>query len=290
MTRPIAMVTGAGGFIGRHVVRAFEGDGYQAVPVGRGTEHTTLSSEQLAPLIDNVSVVVFCAGGSSVGQSIDAPFADFEKSVPPLAATLELLRTRAPSARLVFLSSAAVYGHADQFPTREDSPARPISPYGFHKRVGEQLCSSWAGSYGLQIAIVRLFSVYGPGLRKQLLWDACRKARAGERRFAGTGGEMRDWLHVDDAVTLIMAAARTASNDVPLINGGTGVPTTVASVVGEVFAALDAGAPEFIGGDRPGDPPRYVADISRASALGWQPRVDVSRGVRDYVRWFVEQG
>ncbi|MCU1281518.1 MAG: putative nucleoside-diphosphate-sugar epimerase protein, partial [bacterium] len=265
-------------------------DGYEVVSVGRGTERATLSGEQLAPLIDNVSVVVFCAGGSSVGQSIDAPFVDFDNSVPPLAATLELLRTRAPSARLVFLSSAAVYGHADHFPTREDSPARPISPYGFHKRIGEQLCSSWAGSYGLQVAIVRLFSVYGPGLRKQLLWDACRKARAGQRRFAGTGGEIRDWLHIDDAVALIMAATRAAANDAPVINGGTSVPTTVASIVADVFAALDAGVPEFIGGGRPGDPPRYVADISRASALGWLPRVEVKRGVRDYVRWFVEQG
>ena len=284
------MVTGGGGFIGAHVVRALLAEGYEVFAVGRSTEHAVLNGERLAPLVDRVSLVVFCAGGSSVGQSIDAPLADFEKTVPPLAETLELLRTRAPAARLVFLSSAAVYGHADHFPTSEEAPARPISPYGFHKRIGEELCSSWARNYGLSAAVVRLFSVYGPQLRKQLLWDACNKARAHEPRFLGTGREVRDWLHVDDAVALILAAAHAASREVPIINGGTGVPTTVAAVVGEVFAALGAGTPEFVGGGRPGDPPQYLADISRASALGWQPRIDVQRGVREYVRWFVEQG
>jgi UDP-glucose 4-epimerase len=289
MTRPIAMVTGGGGFIGRHVGQALVNEGYDAVAVGRSTEHPLMTSETLAPLFDRLSLVVFCAGGSSVGQSIDAPLADFEKSVPPLAAVLELMRTRAPSARLVFLSSAAVYGHADHVPTSEDAAPHPISPYGVHKRISEELCSSWARNYGLRAAVVRLFSVYGPGLRKQLLWDACRKARAGERRFAGTGREVRDWLHVDDAAALILAAAAAASPDVPIVNGGTGVPTTVAAVVGDIFAALGAGMPEFVGGGRPGDPATYLADISRASSLGWRPRIDVQRGVHEYVRWFAEQ-
>lgn len=289
MARPIAMVTGGGGFIGRYVARALVAEGYEAIAVGRATEHEVLTGEKLAPFVDKLSLVVFCAGGSSVGQSVDAPLADFEKTVPPLAETLELLRTRAPSARLVFLSSAAVYGQADHFPTSEDAGARPISPYGYHKRMSEELCSSWARNYGLRATVVRLFSVYGPELRKQLLWDACKKARAGERRFAGTGREVRDWLHVNDAVALILAAASAASPDVPIINGGTGVPTTVGAVVREVFDAMDAGAPEFTGGGRPGDPTQYLADISRARALGWQHRIDVQSGVRDYVRWFVEQ-
>ena len=290
MTRPIAMVTGGGGFIGRHVLRALQAEGYEELAVGHGTAHDVLTRDRLAPLAERLSLVVFCAGGSSVGQSVDAPLSDFAKTVPPLAETLELLRTAAPSARMVLLSSAAVYGHADHFPTTEEQQARPVSPYGFHKQICEELCLSWARSYGLQAAIVRLFSVYGPGLRKQLLWDAARKARAGERRFAGTGREVRDWLHVDDATALILAAARSASSDVPIINGGTGVPTTVAAVVGSVFSALDAGAPEFIGGDRRGDPPQYLADITRARAIGWRPQIDVQRGIREYVQWFVEQG
>ena len=290
MTRPIAMVTGGGGFIGRHVQRALQAEGYEAIGVGSGTQHGVLTLERLAPLAEQLSLVVFCAGGSSVGQSVDAPLSDFAKTVPPLAETLELLRTRAPSARLVLLSSAAVYGHADPLPTTEDQPTRPVSPYGFHKRLSEELCLGWARCYGLQAAIVRLFSVYGPGLRKQLLWDASNKARAGERRFAGSGREVRDWLHVDDATALILAAARAASSDVPIINGGTGVPTTVATVVGAVFGELHAGAPEFVGGDRRGDPPQYLADITRATALGWRPEIDVQRGIREYVQWFVEQG
>ncbi len=289
-TRPIAMVTGAAGFIGRHVLRALVADGYDAVGVGRGTEHERLTREKLSPLSAGLSLVVFCAGGSAVGQSHEAPLADFEKTVPPLAELLELMRTHSPTARLVLLSSGAVYGDAGHFPTSEDMPARPISPYGFHKRISEELCLSWARNYGVRAAVVRLFSVYGPGLRKQLLWDACNKARAGEHQFLGTGREVRDWLHIDDAVALILAVARVASAEVPIFNGGTSVPTPVAAVVAQVFDALRVRGFEFVGAGRPGDPPQYLADITRARSLGWHPKMDVQQGVAEYVRWFEEHG
>jgi len=71
----------------------------------------------------------------------------------------------------------------------------------------EDLCLSYAGRWGIRTSVVRLFSVYGPSLRKQLLWDACEKFRRGDNTFAGTGSELRDWLHVKDAAALIATAA-----------------------------------------------------------------------------------
>jgi UDP-glucose 4-epimerase len=286
---PLAVVTGAAGFIGSQVSRALSALGYVVRGAGRGTDVELLTNESLVLIGERTELIVHCAGGSSVGQSVQAPLADFEKSVPPFASVLERARTHAPQAKLVLLSSAAVYGDAERFPTDETVPLRPISPYGYHKRMCEELCISYGRNFGVSSAVVRLFSVYGAGLRKQLLWDACQKATAGERQFQGTGRELRDWLHVDDAVALVLAAARAASPEVPIVNGGSGVGTPVVKIVGDVFLALQAGVPEFVGGGRPGDPARYVADIARARALGWQPTIDLERGLAAYVQWFKAQ-
>ena len=147
--------------------------------------------------------------------------------MPALAALLDGVRDRAPAARVVLLSSAAVYGAARIVPTPETEPAAPSSPYGEHKRACEELCRA----SGLATIALRLFSVYGPGLRRQLLWDACCKAREGALEFAGTGDEERDWLHVDDAVALVLVAAEHASPAMPIVNGGTGIGTRVRDVV-----------------------------------------------------------
>ncbi|HEX4458592.1 MAG TPA: SDR family oxidoreductase [Polyangia bacterium] len=288
---PVALVTGAGGFIGAHVQRGLTRAGWQAVACGRGTALPQISADALAgrPELAGLQLVVHCAGGSSVAKSVTAPLDDFTDSVPPLAHVFEHVRRHAPAAKVVLLSSAAVYGDARTFPIAESSPLQPISPYGCHKLMCEQLCASYGRNYGVSSAILRLFSVYGPGLRKQLLWDACRKALRGERRFAGSGHEVRDWLHIDDAVALVLATVAVAAPDVPVLNGGTGVATSVAAVVGQLFAAIDnGGAPEFVGGGRVGDPARYIADIGKARALGWSPSVSIADGVAEYVRWFRE--
>jgi UDP-glucose 4-epimerase len=287
--RGLAVVTGAGGFIGRHLCARLEEDGYAVARVGRGCERTAIEPGTLAAC-GEPALVVHCAGGGSVGRSLAEPHADFIDTVSSLAAVLEWLRGRASPAPLVVLSSAAVYGHKTTMPIDEAAPAQPMSPYGHHKLMAEQLCRSYAGGYGLRVAIVRFFSIYGPGLRKQLLWDACIKARAGIRTFAGSGRELRDFLHVGDACSLILDAAAGADAGAPVINGGSGHGTSVAEVVTRLYAALGVDqAPEFDGSRRAGDPPCYVADVSRARALGFRPQVALDEGIAGYARWFREQ-
>jgi UDP-glucose 4-epimerase len=282
-----ALVTGGAGFIGAAVVRAL--GGYAVTIAGTSSISDPLTATRIAALEPNIDLLVHCAGGSSVGASLADPSADYEKTVPPFMRLLEYVKTRARRARVVLLSSAAVYGNAVEIPTSETSTIAPVSPYGVHKRMCEELCLSSACIDGVSSTILRLFSVYGAGLRKQLLWDACRKARAGDVTFAGTGDEERDWLHVDDAAALIVAAAGQASPDVPIYNGASGVGIRVRDVVEQICRELGADAPRFSGKTRAGDPQRYVADITRARALGWAPQIQIERGVSQFVAWFREQ-
>jgi UDP-glucose 4-epimerase len=282
-----ALITGGAGFLGSAIVRALRGAGYATTSIGN-TRDDRLTGDRLAALDPDLDVIVHCAGGSSVGASLTSPLEEFEKTVPPLAALLEQVRRRARTPRVVLLSSAAVYGHAEQVPTPETAAIAPISPYGFHKRMCEDLLACYGKNYGVQSVVVRLFSVYGPNLRKQLMWDACSKVVRGDLTFAGTGNEVRDWLHVEDAAALTVLLGAYASPDVPIYNGAAGVGVSVRDVVTQICEELGAGAPEFSQAARPGDPPRYIADVTRARSLGWAPKVEIRAGISQYVKWFKE--
>jgi len=295
------LVTGAQGFIGRHAARAFARSGAEVVGLGRHVwpvaearewgigrwQQAAVSVPALEALHIVPDVIVHCAGGGSVGFARSNPLEDFECSVAATASVLEFARRTGSTAKVLFPSSAAVYGHAAKLPIPEASPLSPVSVYGAHKVMAEECCRSWSRHFGVSVAIVRLFSAYGPELRKQLLWDACLKLRAGDRTFAGRGDETRDWLHVEDVAELFVRAVDRASPDAPTVNGGSGEAVTVRKILRHVFRSWgEAGDPVFTGETRPGDPKDYQADISQVSTWGWAPQRKLKAGIAGYVDWF----
>ena len=169
----------------------------------------------------------------------------------------------------------------------EDARLCPVSPYGVHKLQAEDLCRSYSRHFGVRTVVVRFFSVYGPGLRKQLLWDACEKLRSGSVTFSGTGNEVRDWLHVKDAARLLAVAAAHASTECPVANGGYGMADRFARLSPTLAEDLGANAtPRFTGARRSGDPQCYVADLTTAKSWGWQPAIEWRSGMRAYAEWY----
>jgi UDP-glucose 4-epimerase len=296
------VITGAHGFLGRHVARFFSRKGHTVLGIGHGEwapeewklwglsewYAADVSLQSMKQFADRPSVIVHCAGGGSVSFSIDDPIADFERTVITTAHVLEYVRTIAPTCRVVYPSSASVYGVVDKLPIQEDCHAAPISQYGVHKLMAEQMVASYARQFGTSAAIVRLFSVYGCGLRKQLLWDACRKFANGDNVFMGTGEEVRDWLHVEDAAELLMAAAEHASVECPTINGGSGEGITVREVLIHLGRCLpfEEQTPIFSGAERMGDPSRFVAHIDGAKAWGWRATRVWKQGMQEYAAWW----
>ena len=219
-------ITGARGFIGRHLLGHLVAQGgHQVYGLGHGSwpgagpasdgladwrngEVGHANLDALAASHGLPDGVFHLAGGSAVGPSFQQPAEDFRRSVLAAGELAEWLRLRAPQCALVMASSAAVYGAGHEGPIAESAACRPFSPYGSHKRMVELLLQSYAHNFGLRVAVVRFFSVYGPGLRKQLLWDACsRLAQAPDSlALGGQGSELRDWLHVQDAAALLQAA------------------------------------------------------------------------------------
>lgn len=300
------LITGAKGFLGRHLAREMSARGWVVAGLGHGIWPDAeakgyglrhwLNGEISAGNLETVcataglpDVVMHLAGGSSVGASIDSPLEDFERTCATTARLLAWLRRRSAGSRLVAVSSAAVYGERHAAPIPETATPAPASPYGLHKRIMEDLCLQYARDYGIRCVVLRFFSLYGPELRKQLLWDTCARLQAGKSLllFDGTGAEQRDWLHVSDAARWM---AELAARDTPpalVVNGGTGTGTDIRAIVTVLRDAWGSGAAvDFTGRTRSGDPRYLVADTVASRTLGLSPRISLRDGLADYVRWF----
>lgn len=299
-------VTGAAGFIGSYVARTLADSGVRVIGLDRislaedtasewgmtafvsghcNRQHLMRASEYGIP-----TAIIHCAGSGSVSASFENPIFDFQANVGTAIEVLEFARGNERMVPVVMPSSAAVYGAALSFPQREDMPLCPVSPYGVHKVMMEDLCRSYARHFTLPVAIVRLFSVYGNGLRKQLLWDACSKARLGNFSFSGTGEEQRDWLHVTDAARLLVLAIRKASAECPVVNGGTGQGITIKSILMQIGDQWNPPLePRFSGECRQGDPAHYVADTTRLSRWEFIPQINMAIALSSYIQWFKKE-
>lgn len=304
MTSRQVWITGARGFIGRHLAARLSAGGDQVVGLGHGAFpdaaewglshwlNGEISAENLSQLLRTRSaepeIVYHLAGGSSVGAALAAPREDFHRTVETTATLCEWLRLEAPTARLVAISSAAVYGAGHAGPIPEPAAGRPFSLYGHHKLMMEQVCRAYADGFGLPVAIARLFSVYGAGLEKQLLWDACARLASGADvlELGGTGRERRDWIEVRDVVRALQLIGPLASEQAPVLNVGTGCGTSIADVAALLTRAWGGAAPvRFSGRGRPGDPESLVAETARLDALGFSPDIELDAGIAAYVAW-----
>lgn len=299
--RRVAWVTGAAGFIGGHVSARLAREGWSVLGLDRAPAATpnhiagALSSATLDRAFQASGppdLVFHGAGTGSVGESARDLAASQRDLVAATETLLAALLSGAPSARMIFPSSAAVYGDAGGAALSEDAAIAPISSYGRHKFEAEQACKA-AAAKGLPVAIVRLFSVYGPGLRKQLPWDLGRRLLAGESPVTlfGTGAETRDFLEISDVADLVAFLADAPYTAPLVINGGTGAATRIADFAAALRDALAVKVPvTFTGETRAGDPQHYRADTRRLEALGFTPKVDLRAGLNRYAAWLKTGG
>jgi UDP-glucose 4-epimerase len=296
-----ALITGVNGFIGQYAARHFMDRGWVVVGLDTRMGETgfdqslfhfhriTLPSEELIPVVQErrPQVCVHCAGPASVDLSMIEPAVDFAASVQTTFHLLDTLRRFAPECQVIYLSSAAVYGNPESLPIRETVNPSPISPYGFHKLVGETLCAEFSKVYGLPAAAVRIFSAYGVGLKRQVLWDICRKALTQPSvKLKGTGKESRDFVNVEDVARAIYLLAQKASSHFEIYNLASGIETTIKELSTLILDGLGLHLPvEFDGTITPGTPLNWRADISRLVRAGFRPEISLEKGIRGFTEW-----
>lgn len=295
------LITGVTGFIGRHIARLFNELGWSVIGLGMSTpENAPLASLEkyhslvlpsllLADLVQEVNpqICIHCAGRASVPLSVSQPYEDFTANVNSTFNLLDTLRLFSPKCRLVYLSSAAVYGNPKVLPISEVHKLAPISPYGFHKLICEQLCKEFFEIYGLKTASVRIFSAYGPGIRRQVVWDISHKILTQPvLSLQGTGLESRDFIHVQDVARAINLLVENAPFESETYNIASGQETTIKDLAGLIIKNLSkATSIEFDGIVPAGNPTNWKGDVDRISRLGFSPQISLEQGISVYSQW-----
>jgi len=293
------LILGINGFLGNHLGRHFSKTA-QITGIDRSQptfsdfcEYISmqLPDDDLSAILkkSQPDIIIHAAGSANVGSSVAWPWLDFQNSVPLWASLLEQVRQETPASKLIFLSSAAVYGDPKTLPIKESNSIQPVSPYGYHKQMCEQLSEYYAGFYGLQICNIRIFSAYGPGLRRQVLWDICQKAITQERvELMGSGQEQRDFVEIRDIARAIEILIQKGIFLGGAYNLASGYPTTISGLAMQILKTLSSSKElVFSGQQRSGDPLKWQADISSLQTLGFEPEISLSQGVQDYVNWFL---
>ncbi|MFH7339761.1 UDP-glucose 4-epimerase GalE [Streptomyces sp. KHY 26] len=308
------LITGGAGYIGAHVARAMAGAGEKvvvlddlsaAVPARLPSDvplvtGSTLDATRLSEVLTEYGVtgVVHLAARKQVGESVAEPTRYYRENIGGLANLLDAMAA-SDVRRLLFSSSAAVYGNPEVDLITEDTPCAPVNPYGETKLAGEWLVRAAGRAHGISTACLRYFNVAGAAAPEladtgvfnivPMIFDRLTRDEA-PRIFGADyptpdGTCVRDYIHVADLAEAHLAAARRLADDAPAgdltLNIGRGEGVSVReliTVIGEVTG--DRREP-VVEPRRPGDAPRAVASAERAAReLGWRARHDVREMVR----------
>jgi nucleoside-diphosphate-sugar epimerase len=290
------LILGSEGFIGNNLVKHYLNQGFQVSGVDRIDNHLlpydydkVLNVGDIIPLLakTDFDFVINAAGSGNVGFSIEHPLSDFEANCFDTGKVLDAIRLTSSKSRYFHISSAAVYGNPARIPVQETDPTNPVSPYGWHKLISEMICKEYLQVYGIRSCVIRPFSVYGPGLRKQLFWDLYHKALGKEAvQLFGTGNESRDFIYVSDLVRVFDILMDKAPMEAECYNVASGVETSIKEVAGLFVNNFTAPpALSFNNHTKAGDPLNWKADISKIAALGFKPSVAIKEGLRLTFEW-----
>jgi UDP-glucose 4-epimerase len=244
----------------------------------------------LGDVWDGVDTVFHLAASVSVSRSVEEPCFDAENNILGSLRVLEACR-KYDVRRVVFSSSAAIYGDPIRLPIDEGHPREPVSPYGLSKLAGESYARLYHQLYGLGAVSLRYFNVYGPRQDPESPYAGVisifvhRLLEGLPLVVDGDGLQARDFVSVKDVVQANLLAA-SGGEEIPgrTFNVGTGTSTTIAqlaqTIVGEE-GQISHGPP------RPGDVRESVADLTLSrGTLGYQPRIPLEDGIRQFKEWY----
>ncbi len=300
------LITGGAGFIGANLVKKLLSDGHEVVVVdnyagGKREDRIFDGAKYIDEDVGNLDKIneickekfdgIFhMAALPRVSYSVEHPVETHQTNV---TGTLNVLFAAKENniRRVVFCSSAAVYGDQEKTPMDETLQPRPVSPYGLHKLMGEQYCSLFSTLYGVETVSLRYFNVYGPYFDPEGAYALVVGKFIEQRKnnqpmtVCGDGEYYRDYIHVLDVISANLAAMEsTAVGKGEIINIGSGESCSVNDLVKMI------GGPAVNIAPRQGDPLRTEADIGKAKELlGWAPEIKLEDGIAELKKeWGIE--
>ena len=299
------IVTGAAGFVPSHVVEEFVTAGAHVTAVdnfssGKIENLSRVESdielltmdvrdEKLHGLMKHQDIVVHMAANADVPKSVADPAFDYANNVE---GSFNVLRAclSADVAKVLFASSAAVYGEPEYSPMDELHPTNPVSPYGAAKLAVEKLGFSYHHSLGLPFTALRIFNSYGARQRRYVMYDLLRKLYRDPNilQVLGTGDQVRDYSYVTDTARCFLLAARSDVSDGESYNVAGGRPISIKTLTDRLVEVCGVAGVSvtFTGESWPGDIRTLVANINKAQkVLEFCPKVDLLEGLARLDAW-----
>jgi UDP-glucose 4-epimerase len=300
-----ALVTGGAGFIGSNIVRLLLQEGHEVVVLDNLIsgyrcnldglsavaffERDIRDADAVARAIEGVEVVFHLAASVGNTRSIEYPMVDSDINIMGTLQILEAAR-RVGVRKVVFSSSAGIFGELKTLPIREDHPVEPDSPYGASKLGAEKLCLAYSKLFPLECVCLRYFNVYGVNQRFDAYGNvipifAHRMIRGEPVVIFGDGEQTRDFINVKD-VALGNYQAAMAEGVSGAFNIGSETRITI-NQLADLMSAVSGIRPVIQHGPpRSGDVRHSLADISAArNAFGFEPKVELEQGLAEYMVW-----
>ena len=297
------LVTGGAGFIGSNLVnRLIEDDneiivldnlfsGYESniekVDCISFYKYDICDVPKIKNEIKDIDIVFHLAANASVPYSVKYPVTDFHTNAYGTVVLLNTLR-HSDVKKILFASSAAVYGNPVYSPINEEHPTKPISPYGLSKLAAETIGFIFKDTYGLNFVSSRIFNVYGPGQKKYVMYDFINKLLH-ENNFTilGTGEQKRNFCYIEDAINAFYF----------IISKGDGVYNIsgdeIISIKELAIKMMDIigvkKAMEMTGKSWPGDIYQLVGSNKNLKSLGYKQKVDLTQGIHNLYNWMLKQ-
>lgn len=307
---PTALVTGAAGFIGSHLVDRLIADGFNVVgiddlssgktsnlPAGFDLRKMDIRDSEVQQVVAEIrpDFVFHLAAQISVSISAREPQLDADVNVGGALNLLEGIRAvDDKSIKVIYITSGGTaYGDPEIVPADENTPIRPLSPYGASKYATEMYLPIYEKLCGLEYSIIRLANIYGP--RQDPHGEAGVVAIFAKAMLAGNsltifgdGNDARDYVYVSDVVEAIVRAANSSLSGP--FNVGTGLETSTNRIFEVIAESCNHKESAVHGSPRLGDIHRISLDSSKAKTeLGWLPRVSLEDGLKTTVEWFRQQ-
>lgn len=300
MTRPTVVITGATGFVGRHLVRLAAEAGYRVWAIGREDAPPADTSSALDhyvqadltaswPINEPVDAVIHLAGLAAVGRSFSAPQEYLETNSRMVTAMCEAALVSSQPSRVLIVSSGAVYAPQPGGSVDETSPTAATSPYAVSKLLVETQAAYYAHR-GLDIAVARPFNHIGPGQGRGFLipdLTASLRERSTEHLLVGNLDTARDYTDVRDVARAYLAIVTAPERRSLVYNVASGVShtgreilTAICDDLGVAIPPLEVEAARL----RPGDPERIVGSAERLrSEFGWSPEIGWRQSITDFI-------
>ena len=304
------LVTGGAGFIGSHLVNSLLKKGATVTIIddlstGRKSNVNIKAKfidgdirnfDILTECLDNIDIIYHLAADARTKESSMGWYDPIRDIRINAEATLNLFRAimeQDLDSRIIYTSSAAVYGEPQYTPIDEDHPTNPLSPYGISKLSGEKYAFAYFKEFGIKSISARIFNTYGPRQSRYVLFDLLKKLQSNKNRLEvlGNGKNIRDYSYISDTVdALLLLIEKGHWGKVYNVAGEN--PISISDLIVLILTELNLiGITEvcYTGNSWKGDITRMMADITKINKIGFHPKVSMEEGIKKTIEWFINE-